>query len=233
MKKIIWTISIFAIVALLPSCYEEDEIDNIKNVYSDSLDEHEYVDLGLPSGTLWATTNVGAADPFGYGAYYAWGETEIKNSFEWGNYKHMRVGESTWEGINKYNVNDGLKNLSADDDAATANWGKDWKTPTAEQWIELRKECMWRWTSSYNMSHVSGYIVMNPQNNDIHIFLPAAGYCIDSRLRYAGEYGSYWSSTVRNGKIYDAGDLCFMKNNIGKNTDLRYYGYTIRPVRAK
>lgn len=232
-NKKFYFLFILAAIFLFPSC-EEEKVDDINNVYSDTETEHQYVDLGLPSGTLWATTNVGATEPHEYGCYYAWGETEVKNIFEWTNYKHIKAGETSWRQINKYNANDGLTTLVASDDAATVNWGSKWKTPTSAQWNELRTECTWRWTTSYNLSHIAGYIVTSKTDESKYIFLPAAGYCIDTRLRYVGKFGSYWSSSLRNAeRMFDASDVSFSSDVVGKHTDLRFMGYTIRPVYSK
>ena len=62
---------------------------NNKNVIND----HEYVDLGLPSGVLWATCNVGASNPEECGCYYAWGETVEKANYSWSTYKWCQGGK--------------------------------------------------------------------------------------------------------------------------------------------
>ena len=95
-------------------------------------ENHEYVDLGLPSGTLWATCNVGAATPEDHGDWFAWGETAAKYEGDWDNYRFGR-----YPNITKYNEQDNLTTLQAEDDAATVNWGDGWYTPTPEQWMEL------------------------------------------------------------------------------------------------
>ena len=101
---------------------------------------HEYVDLGLPSGTLWATCNVGAETPEGYGDYFAWGETELKTTYNLSTYKYTN---GSYDQLTKYCSNssygyngftDTLTVLLPEDDAATANWGDGWCMPTADQW---------------------------------------------------------------------------------------------------
>ena len=102
----------------------------------------EYVDLGLPSGTLWATRNVGATYPDDYGDYFAWGETEPKNNYDWNSYKWCNGSYTTLTkyclNIN-YGVHDGLTELKLEDDAAYVNWGSSWRMPTHEQQQELTK----------------------------------------------------------------------------------------------
>ena len=103
-----------------------------------------YVDLGLPSGTLWATCNVGAYTPEGRGEYFAWGETETKDSYSWSNYKWCY---GTYDSMNKYFSNygyatvDNKETLDLEDDAAYVNWGEDWRMPTSEEMEELYSNC--------------------------------------------------------------------------------------------
>ena len=115
-------------------------------------DTHEYVDLGLPSGTLWATMNIGANAPGESGDYFAWGETEPKDYYDWTTYKWCN---STSSGVIKYCTNssdghngftDGKTELDPADDAAYVNWGHSWRMPTMEQIQELVENCSWQWT---------------------------------------------------------------------------------------
>ena len=140
---------------------------------------HALVDLGLPSGTLWATTNVGATSPEGYGDYFAWGETEPYYSsqspltwktgktagYQWASYTKFGTHDlhaSPDYGFTKYNNTNGPTTLDAVDDAATANWGSAWRMPKHEEWQELADNCYWEWTTSYN--GVAGYIVYEAKN---------------------------------------------------------------------
>ena len=141
---------------------------------------HQYVDLGLTSGTLWATTNVGANSPAEYGDYFAWGETEPyyasqdpltwkngkDNGYNWASYTKLSNGSD--KSLTKYcnnssygnnGFNDGLTTLEAADDAATANWGSVWAMPTSDEFQELYDECYWEWTTDYNGTGKAGYIV--------------------------------------------------------------------------
>ena len=95
---------------------------------------HNYVNLGLPSGTLWADSNVGASAPEGYGNYYAWGETATKTSYSWSNYKYCSGSQSTTQDI-------GTHIAGTSYDAATKNWGGDWVMPTLDQANELLTKC--------------------------------------------------------------------------------------------
>ena len=132
---------------------------------------HEYVDLGLPSGLLWATCNVGATAPEQYGDYFAWGETtgydEGKTDFSWSTYKYCKVN---YHFLTKYCTDSGFSfNDAADDktvldlvdDAARANWGGDWRMPTHEEWSELYGNCSSEWTT---LNGVNGHLFTSKNN---------------------------------------------------------------------
>ena len=100
--------------------------------------DHEYVDLGLPSGLKWATCNVGATAPEEYGNYYAWGENTPKDNYDWDTYKLTTDGGTTFT---KYHGTAGKTTLAPEDDAAAVNWGGKWRMPTDDEWTELRENC--------------------------------------------------------------------------------------------
>lgn len=187
---------------------------------------HEYVDLGLPSGLLWATCNVGANSPEDYGDYFAWGETEPKSNYNWNwsTYFDTNNGGSTFQ---KYNNNGGKKVLESSDDAAHVNWGGSWRMPTREEQIELLNECTWEWTTQ---NGVNGRKVTGPNGNSI--FLPAAGGYCNSSLFDAGSEGNYWSSSLKAGDSSIAYSLYFNSHRPDwSNLIYRYYGLSVRPVR--
>ncbi len=162
----------------------------------------EAVDLGLPSGILWATCNVGATAPEEYGDYFAWGEVEPKSYYNWENEGDYKWGVYNYydaenKGMTKYNKTDGKTVLDPEDDAAAVNWGGDWRMPTSAELEELcnRNNCTWTWTTDYNGTGVAGRIVTSKTNGN-SIFLPAAGYRVDSSLYGAGSDGNYWSSSL-------------------------------------
>lgn len=163
--------------------------------------DNDYVDLGLPSGTLWATCNVGAQNPWDYGDYFAWGETEPKDDYFWATYKYCNGSSSTMtKYCNKsdYGYNgftDELTVLQPEDDAATVNMGSNWRMPTEAEILELHDNCDWEWTSNYNGTGVAGRIVKS-RNNSNSLFFPAAGYRGGTGLNGAGSYGDYWSSSL-------------------------------------
>jgi uncharacterized protein (TIGR02145 family)/uncharacterized repeat protein (TIGR02543 family) len=183
---------------------------------------HEYVDLGLPSGTLWATCNVGADSPEGYGDYFAWGETLPKSDYSWSTYQYGDGSTFT-----KYTGSDGLTTLLPEDDAATANWGSGWRMPTQAEWQELLSNTTNVWTTQ---NGVTGRLFT--ATNDNSLFLPAAGFYSGTSLNGAGTHGYYWSSSLRTDYPYTAWYLYFYSGNCYMNDRNREVGFTVRPVRS-
>ncbi len=180
------------------ACYDDDTVP-----YPFDENDHHYVDLGLTSGTLWATTNIGAITPYRTGLMFAWGDTEGHGSdpsdgylFSWGNYKWCEeIDEEAY--FTKYctdssrgldGFEDGKYGLSPEDDAAYVNWGPEWRMPTREQFDELLNECTW--TRMLVREDYWGYEVEGPNGNTI--FLPDTGWRIDDMLN---DGGSYWTRT--------------------------------------
>ena len=186
------------------------------------------VDLGLPSGTLWADRNVGADSPEDYGDYFAWGETSTKNTYDWDTYKWCRGSEYT---MTKYSTDsfygtvDNKTVLDLKDDAAYINMGKKWRMPTDDEQEELKSKCTWTWTSQ---NGAEGYKVTGPNGNSI--FLPAAGYRYDSSLGNAGSYGYYWSASLYESHPNRARYLYFYSSDHYTYYGHRYNGYTVRAV---
>lgn len=140
---------------------------------------HDYVDLGLPSGTMWATRNVGADKNSDYGEYYAWGEISTKSVFSFSTCTYMDHNMNNWCGFTKYTIADGKyyyydvkwydendkfigdnkTELDDSDDVVAVKWEGKWKTPTGAQMKELIDECYWVLTTDYKGSSVSGFVV--------------------------------------------------------------------------
>ena len=173
---------------------------------------HEYVDLGLPSGLLWATCNVGANTPEECGDYFAWGETTTKSSYTEDNYTYSSNPTT----------------LPSSADAATANWGYGWRMPTYDELNELQSNCTVTWTTQ---SGVNGRLFTGPNGNSI--FLPAAGFRNGSELNYAGSYGLYWSSSLGTFHTDFAWGLLFTSDDYEMNYYPRYRGLAVRPVCAQ
>ena len=191
---------------------------------------HEWVDLGLPSGKKWATCNVGAASPEKYGNFYAWGETEpdASGEYSWATYKYSN---GTYATLKKYNNNksygtvDNKTVLDPEDDAATVNWSYPWRTPTYEEFDELRTQCTWTWKTK---NGAYGFQVTGPNGNSI--FFPAAGYRNIGSLNFAGSYGYYWSSSLDENNPSQTHVLYFHGTYFGWGTYTRSNGRNVRPV---
>ena len=175
------------------------------------INGHQYVDLGLSSGLKWATCNVGADSPEDYGNYYAWGETETKAEYTQDN--SVTFGQQ---------LNDISGN--AQYDAATANWGGSWRTPTKDEIRELIYNCNW---TPETQNGVDGFKVTG--NNGNYIFIPASGYRDGSSLYIYGEC-YYWSSTPRQYGVEFANILYSDTEFQSEDVNYRYRGLTIRPV---
>lgn len=176
-----------------------------------TLNGHDWVDLGLPSGTKWATCNVGANSPTAYGDYFAWGETFKKSEYGEGDYKYS----------------DNPTILPASADAVTVNWGAGWRMPTLEEMNELYNKCTHKWTTQ---NGVAGRLFIGPNGNSI--FFPAAGIRNSSGLNNAGSYGYYWSSSLNTDFTVYAWllHLHFYSDNSPMYKNSRYFGQSIRAV---
>lgn len=205
---------------------------------SGTFNGHNYVDLGLPSSILWATCNVGANSPEGYGDYFAWGETTTKETYTPVNYIYRYAEASIlWEidsSLTKYcNISiygnhgytDNLTTLEASDDVATANWGAGWRMPTREEMQELFDNCTHEWTTQ---NGVNGRKFTGPNGNSI--FLPATGLRSGDSLHDAGSYGCYWSSSLETRYPLGAWYLIFFSDSCGMRHHFRCCGITVRPV---
>lgn len=202
--------------------------------------EGDWVDLGLPSGTIWATRNIGADTPEDYGDYFAWGETAPKDNYDWNNYMWYdnNIGAFTkyHHGYSYYDDSgnyisvpaDGKAELDPSDDAATANWGAEARMPSFEQIQELVTNCSWQWTTR---NGVNGQLGTGPNGNTI--FLPAAGDRWGEGLYDVGAWGGYWSRTLDPDYSDSAYGLYFGSNGVyWSNRVNRYYGQSVRAVRV-
>ncbi len=211
-------------------------VGDVTSVYNIllGLPIHEYVDMGLPSGTLWATMNVGASSPEDYGDYFAWGETAPKDVYNWSTYKWCNgsnVSLTKYCTKSDYGYNgftDGKTELDPEDDAATANWGSEWRMPTRAQQEELRVECTWQWTTR---NGVNGYLVTS-NHNGASLFLPAAGDRWGSSLLDVGSWGYYWSRTLYGSYPGSAYYLYFGSDHVGWFYYGRCTGFSVRAVRV-
>ena len=191
-----------------------------------TINGHEWVDLGLPSGLKWATCNVGASSPEDYGNYYAWGETTTKSTYTEDNSLTYGLTMTQLRAQGYVDGSFGSFNLTPQHDAATANWGGSWRMPTEDELWELVDHCEWEWTQ---VNGVNGSKVVGP--NGSCIFLPAAGNRYGSSLNGGGYHGFYWSSMPDD--VIDDSIAYYLYFSDGDEGVYGYdcsYGQTVRPV---
>lgn len=218
---------IFSLMSLFyVSCDEEENTvpDN------DNLHEgYEYVDLGLPSGALWATSDVEVnGSPF-----FSWGETQPKSTYSSATYKYAAGADST---LTKYSTAalcgdggfiDGVFKLQPEDDAAHANWGGDWCTPTWSEWQELYDNCTWETTEAEDGTFV---FVGTSKLNGAQISFPAVGAMQGTNLLYAGKGAYYWASTLCGNSCTYADGLSFSPSATNWKEGKRAMGHCVRAV---
>ena len=256
MKKIFFTLIAFMATlvasAQITEIYEYNDKGELKSepthVFNKKVkivikeDPHDYVDLGLPSGTLWATCNVGASKPEEWGDHFAWGETTPKpkngdyfwDTYKWSDggvddcstiYKYTiadRQKKNGWGKLNKwYNgdtfVGDGKEELDPEDDAATVNWGNKWCMPTYDQLRELtnRDYTTYEWTT---LNGVKGCKITSKKNGN-SIFLPATGY------RYHYDAGFPSGTLMDPHKGFVPGGAYWSRSLTRGRTDIACYMY--------
>lgn len=196
------------------------ENNGYTGIFLDKEEPGEPIDLGL--SVLWADHNVGATFPEGYGGYYAWGEVEEKDFYDWPTYLHCDGTRKTCHDIGK-------EISGTEYDVAHVKWGGDWRMPTREEVKELCTKCNYVWTK---VNGVQGVRFHGPNGNSV--FLPNSGYRKEKDLYDRGLYGCYWTGTQRprNNGGY-ACNLAFIERYKGWSGNIRCYGRPIRPVMNK
>lgn len=181
--------------------------------------EPEWVDLGLPSGLLWAKANIGSAKPEGIGLYFSWGNTN--GHAEGSGYDFSQAVYDTTPGAA---ITD---NLSLSQDAARANLGTPWRMPSAAEFQELYDNCTSVWTT---LNGVDGRLFTSNVNGNT-LFFPAAGYYSGTSQNYRGSDGYYWSYTYYSAT--NARSLGFSSSNVSPQSSFdRHYGFSVRAVRS-
>ena len=176
----------------------------------------EAIDLGLPSGTKWASFNVGATKPEEYGEYYAWGEIDTKSVYNESTYNYYKDGEC---------VNIGSDISGTEYDVAHVKWGGNWCMPTMNDFYELLDKCTYEYTT---LNGVNGNKYTSKVNGN-SIFLPAAGFRWGSVGSYTGAYIYYWSSM--QSRDYSAlANVLFTGSASTYGQSGRCYGLSVRPV---
>lgn len=195
---------------------------------------YEYVDLGLPSGALWATMNIGASKPSDSGLYFQWGDTigctkeqvGKEKQFNWSDCKWRLSGDS-YSGIafTKYTTEGAT--LDLEDDAAHANMGGDWHMPKPTQIRELIDETTNTWTTQ---DGVYGRLFTSKNDSSKSIFIPAVGRAWDGSLNGRGSNGSVWSSVLSPNNVRLGQYLFFNSSNVYLSIYYRYNGLPVRGV---
>lgn len=203
--------------------------------YTGKENGHEYVDLGL--SVKWATCNVGAKAPSGWGDYYAWGETQTKSDYSWATYFDSK--DSSGKDFYTYfwGANGtGLKSISptSGHDVAREKWGGLWRMPTKDELNELLSKCKWVFTK---LNKVDGYKITGPSGKSI--FLPCSGSYYGTKLDQQGSFGTYWSSSMdyfmNNGSKWYSQDAAAALNFYWRHINTggacsRREGCPVRPV---
>ena len=198
---------------------------------------HDYVDLGLPSGTLWATMNVGASNPSDRGLYFQWGDTvgytasevgtgsgQKKFSSDWSDYKWYLSGSGVDPKFKKYTTTGAT--LELEDDAAHANMGGDWHMRSPAQIQELIDNTTSAWTT---LNSVSCIKFTSTKDTSKFIFIPAVGKAFDGSV-YNAHYGYVWSSMLVGGAPDGGQELYFSSGYANLYYDSRSYGLSVRGV---
>ena len=189
--------------------------DSKIHYFEDPYKGHEYVDLGLPTGTKWATMNVGASSETDYGNYYQYGKGAAQYA--------------TTSGASNYSGTEDPLYSSAD--TAVQVWGGSWHMPTKKQIEELIDNTTYKWVTNYKNSRIDGGTFT--AKNGAVLFFPAAGRCNRGSQYGVGDYGDYWGSSPDGSN----NAYCLFFNGSLSNpgfsdveSDGREYGYSVRPV---
>ena len=188
--------------------------------FSPTPAERAPVDMGLPSGTLWAAGNIGAELPWETGKYFAWGETTGYTDAD------VTAGVRAFDS-GSYTASEISADLTLEQDAARANLGGNWQMPTKDQFQELLDNCNVVWTANYGGTGVAGRVFTSKVNGN-SVFFPAAGSCDDSSVGRVGSNGYYWSASWASSS--DAWYLYFNSGNQYVSSSSRCYGYSVRGV---
>lgn len=200
-----------------------------------TTDKVGYVDLGLPSGNLWAECNLGASSPEAYGDYYAWGEVKPKQEYTKSNHKWYKEGAPS-QGFTKYNNEDGKLTLEDEDDAVIQKLGNSWRTPTLADFRELTNQ-KYTTIEKTTLNGVAGYQITSKKNGK-SIFIPCAGFKNSEKPQTRAisddESVAVCMTNLRriDYMVYNAWTFAFQNDRIGRYGKRRPDGISIRPVKG-
>ena len=251
MRKTFFALAAIALTTLLTGCEKEDKDSISKSDVNKGIvmiegrggQEFAAVDLGLSSGTLWATCNVGASSPEDAGNYYSWGEIEPKSYYDTYSYKWFddKYAEYYTKYINDkdnpYYSDSTKKNvLYPEDDVARMVMGEKWFMPTPDDFNELTYRCERRYCK---LNGVWGFLFTSKVKGytDNSIFFPFAGRKDGDKVKFDVDYGFYWSRNLYTKKESD----CAYSFWIQDDPDIadedkflpRYLGLTVRAITYK
>ena len=195
----------------------------------------EYVDLGLPSGNLWAKCNLGASAPEQYGDYYAWGETTPKQEYTYPNHKWYKEGAPSL-GFTKYNNEDGKLSLEDEDDAVIQKLGNGWRTPTLADFRELTNQ-KYTTIKKTTLNGVAGYQITSKKNKK-SIFIPFAGFKNSQKPQTRAisddeEVAVCMTNQRRiDDQVFNCWTFAFEQDRIRRYGKRRPDGISIRPVKG-
>lgn len=223
--------------------FGKDETENKQSVKEEKrsetqgIDGHEYIDLGLPNGVVWATCNLGANEPEEHGLYIQWGNAELPKVLN-PDYSPLNMPFYSNGLLTKYNTQsqcgavDNRVVLHDLNDAASRNWSTRWHIPTKENFKELIIHCTWEWKQQKG---VNGYLVTSKINGN-SLFFPTTGLSMAKSIKDANTTGCYWTSSLHVNEPLGAWGLDFSERQSGMDMLYRvprFIGMAIRPVSNK
>lgn len=214
----------------------EEEPDPYVVTESGKIGEYTYVDLGLKSGTKWATCNVGAGKYYEVGTHFSWGETLpddtlLSDCYSWSQYKWGGLNDLTkYVTMSSWGTVDNIATILPEDDAASQNLGDGWRMPSVKQQQELADGCDWTFIEDFNNTGVSGMYGIS-KKNDNAIFLPVTGYRARAAYGLCGKgYGWYWSADLNQSDNGTAYLMKFTPDGFTSMSQGRHDGMIVRAV---
>lgn len=220
---------------------------NLPTISEDDLTEDDYVDLGLPSGLLWATRNIGAEKPCDYGKYFQWGatvgyttEAEANANSSWEtapfNGGKSKYNEDVFAAVSGTACPNGV--LAAEYDAAYQATNGAYRMPTSGECQELIDNTNHTWCTCEILGHsdhtfVNGCLFTSKTDETKKLFIPAAGHFSNGSFEKGGSYGYVWSSSLYSSYPYSARNLYFYSSDMRDSNSIRSFCQSVRGVKNK